>query len=65
MEARRKLDRIKKRGSVNDASVLKESNPSVTVLLIDNKKNGKKYIIETVSDAEIMRRRNPAYKFLM
>ena len=65
METKEKYNKSRKQRSEIVESVLKENDPSVTILLVANKKNGKKYIVETVSDEEIMRRRNSAYKFLM
>jgi hypothetical protein len=46
-------------------SILNEANPSVSTYIIENQKNGKKYLVESVSTEEVLRRRNSAYKFLM
>lgn len=56
--------KLNKKNNIDD-SLLKESNPSFSVQIVENKNNGKKYLVESVSTEEILRRRNPAYKFLM
>ncbi len=65
METTGHVNKIKKQQKKIEESIVRECDPSVTALVIDNKKNGKKYFVETISDEAIMRRRNSAYKFLM
>ncbi len=66
MELQKNYEDARKRNNDKvDVSMLKESNPSVSIHIIENQKNGKKYFVESVSTEEVMRRRNAAYKFLM